>query len=135
MIRQVVQLHGEVDVLDLEAVGQLYLDGGEVEDALDGHLGEAIGGVLGRLSGRTDHAQVGLHLLAHRHDLGHSVDQKPRGELAPDLHGVGVKGRHEAVALLGEVLVGDERATQVAHAHDGHPPFLVQAQDLAYVEQ
>jgi hypothetical protein len=32
-------------------------------------------------------------------------------------------------------LVDDERATQVAHTHDGPLSFLVQAQNLAYIEQ
>jgi len=135
VIRQVVQLDGEVHVLHLEAVGRLNLHRGEVQEGLDRDLQQAVGDLLGLLRRDAEHADLGSGLAADAADLVDGMDQQPAGQLAPHLHHVVVKGGHEAVALLGEVLVGQQGAAQVAHAHDGQVPLLVQAQDLLDVEQ
>ena len=107
--------------------GNLELYGSEVPDGLDAALHHLIGHRLRHFSRGGDDSQMNAH---PRGQIGQLLQGQYRLLVDPlaDLGRVGVEGRHDPQAELGEPLVAQQRRAQVPHPDQKRLVHVVPAQ-------
>src|SRR6202049_1577880 len=130
--RQLFEVDAEVDVLQGDAGAGLDADGGGVEDAADGVVGEGGVVVLRELAGDGEDAD---HRSGFAHDLRQvgGVADGEAGEGAADLARIVVHSGDDVEGAVVEAEVAGEGAAEVAHADDDHRVIAVEAEERVEV--